>query len=384
LLSEGFLSFSVSAVGDISFQGVSLREAKSVVFDSVRTVFEGSDIVIANLECPLIAEREGTPVVGKCTLRGSTAWAETMKAAGIQLVSLANNHMMDFGEAGLLSTVSELDRVGLWHVGAGRDIEEACRAKVVTGAGKRLAVLARSSVVVASPSYAGVNIPGVARLDVEETVEAIKECKRAADYVVLLLHWGIEEYRYPAPEQRRWAERFVDAGLDLLLGHHPHVIQGLEKINNSLVHYSAGNFVFDEFNWSFINRDGEVQEAVSEMSGRNRQGMVLRVEFEASGLKYKAIQTKIEPSGAVFVDESEARARDFEALCKRLNWPAYRFWWPVYAAFREIDLRILPLVRGKFTWEKIKKIRPSHLTQLAGALKRSLRIASEKSTNPYE
>lgn len=378
------MTFAVSSIGDISFQGRNSDNPKIDVFSSVKAILESSDIVVANLENPLIEKTDGSAVVGKCTLRGSTGWAEVIKTSGINLVSLANNHVMDFGGTGLFSTMRALDSVGIHYVGAGKNSEDANKPLILNVSEKKIAVFARSSVIVSSPSYAGDNIPGVAYLNVDETVKLISECKKSVDYVILIMHWGIEDYEYPSPEQRNLAKKFIDSGVDLLLGHHPHVIQGIERIKNSLVHYSSGNFLFDEFSWTFINMEGEPQGTISTLSKKNREGMILKIEFDGSQLKYSSIQSRIETDGTVQIDENNRRINDFKILCQRLHWPAYKAWWRIYAACREFDLRILPLVNRKFNLNTIKKIRATHVKQLFSTLKRSMKITSEKSTNPYE
>ena len=104
---------------------------------------------------------------------------------------------------------------------------------------------------VSSACFAGAETPGVAWLDEAETVAALRSCRSRADMVVLIVHWGIEEYRYPSPEQRAQALRLQAAGADLILGHHPHVLQGVEENSRGVIAYSLGNFLFDEFDWAF-------------------------------------------------------------------------------------------------------------------------------------
>lgn len=376
--------FKLSAVGDISFHGRFSDTPRGDLFASVMNIFKQSDIVVANLENPLIEMGMGSPTIGKCTLRGDIGWADIIKESGISLVSLANNHMMDYGEEGLFSTIEILNRVGVKYVGAGINRDDADKPLILDVSGARVAFLSRSSVVVTSRCYAGVKTPGVAFFDVQSTIEMIRQCKKNADYVILFLHWGLEQYDYPSPEQRKLAAELVDSGVDLIIGHHPHVVQGVEKINNSIVSYSAGNFVFDDFPWEFINMDGECQETFYQMNEKNRQGMILNVEFDQAQRLWHGIHTRIAKTGEVVPDHRSEREKRFETLCQRLQLSDYALIWRLYAACREFDLRILPLVRGKLRWSKIKKIRLSHFKQLLSKLKRSLKITSEKSTNPYD
>ena len=143
---------NIAAVGDISFAGANADKPTIEIFKSVQPLFAQSDIVLANLEGPLYDKNRA--VSGKCTIRGNTGWADILKKVGIDIVSLANNHIMDHGKSGLLSTISALDKVGIVNVGAGVDISEASKPQFKEKNGYRVAVLARTSVIVESPSYA--------------------------------------------------------------------------------------------------------------------------------------------------------------------------------------------------------------------------------------
>lgn len=376
------MGIKLKSIGDLSFHG-RLSESPDIgVFSDVIALLSDSDLTIANLENPLI--EVGQPVPGKCTLKSSVKWADVLRKTGIHLVTLANNHIMDYGSEGLLSTIRVLQNAGILCVGAGENIEEANSPLILEIKNNKIAILARTAVLVSSPSYAGIDSPGTAFLNIEQTIQQIKSLKRDVDYVVLLIHWGVEEYGYPSPEQRKTAKRFVEAGADLIFGHHPHVVQGIEKIKHGIVSYSSGNFIFDEFFWEFVNGEGNIQQTYSSMSELNRHGMILETDIDKSIISWSCVHTRINESGCVVIDNSIERKHRFDMLCRRLFYRNYPLFWRFYAFVRETDLRIIPLVRGKLTWSKIKKIRPSHFRQLADTLKRSLKITSEKSTNPYE
>ena len=155
---------TIAAAGDISFAGPNAEAPSMSMFSQIIGALKGFNLVIGNLESPLVAD--GNPIPGKCTLRGEPGCAELMKEAGIHLVSLANNHTMDYGEAGLFSTMRALGLAGIKYVGAGRNIEDACAPLFVNVDGGRISVLARTSVIVNSPSYAERDLPGVAFLDI--------------------------------------------------------------------------------------------------------------------------------------------------------------------------------------------------------------------------
>lgn len=375
--------FSLCAAGDVSFFGDRADAPMMEVFSSVAPIFKGVDLSVINLENPLISSEKGQAVKGKCTLRGSVGWADIMKQSGINLVSLANNHMMDYGSDGLFSTMDALENVGLPYLGAGRNKEEAERPFFTELNGCKIAIIARSSVVVASKCYAGDQEPGVAFFDATETLNTIRECKKKSDCVIVILHWGIEQYEYPTPDQRRLATVLVRAGADMILGHHPHVLQGIETREGGFVSYSMGNFLFDEFNWSFINREGKPQQNRFKLADNNRKSGLLIVHSSGKNHNHQFIPTRIEADGLITKDENPLRIAEFKKLCSRLNIPFYDMIWKLYSLKMEWGLRVKPIV-GDLNWTRIKKIRPGHVRQLAATLKRSLKITSEKSTNPYE
>ena len=376
---------TLDSVGDISFKGKNYETPRDDTFASLSTIFESSDLAIANLESPLVLK--GVAVPGKCSLRGDTGWATVLKDAGIRVLSLANNHMMDFGEEGLSSTIDALEKANLYYVGAGSDRDRACAPLLVHVHGLRIAFLARTSVIVSSPCYATDSDPGVAFFDIEESKTSIRSCREQADIVVLLIHWGLEEYAYPSPRQRVQALELIDAGADIILGHHPHVLQGIEKISDGLICYSLGNFVFDEFPWSFVDTHGLEREIVSKLSSDNHKGGIFTVKLSCAAKcveSYNFLPTFISPDGTVKVDNTLERKSQFDPLCSRLHWPMYSQLWQLYSMRQEWKLRFKPMLRGNLAWSKFSKLRFKHFTQLLNTVRRSAKITAGKSTNPYD
>jgi Bacterial capsule synthesis protein PGA_cap len=376
-------SLSIAAVGDLSFEGSWSDRPSLDWFSDVGPRFRQSDLVVGNLESPLLTS--GQPIEGKCTLRGCPEWADVLRGAGITLVSLANNHVMDYGAAGLMSTFAALDRAGVGYVGAGLDRERACAPTFFSVRGIRIAILARTSVAVTAPTYAGQATPGVAFLDPAETTAAIQSCRRDADVRILLLHWGLEEYRYPSPAQRQLARQLVRAGADIIIGHHPHVSQGIERVGDAVVAYSLGNFVFSSFEWEYRRDDGTRVKTLSKLSTQNQRGLVLEVSRSNGRPTALAVHpTRIENGAGVLLDKGRHRTREVTALSAALRMPAYRLWWHAYAARREWTLRLGPSLSGSRLRRSVLAIRPHHVKSLITSIRRSARIVFQKSTNPYE
>jgi poly-gamma-glutamate synthesis protein (capsule biosynthesis protein) len=372
---------TIAAVGDVSFQGVT-ADPSVEIFGNVSPLLRSSDLVIANLESPLAEGGAATP--GKCTLRGSPQWAEVLRDAGIGVVSLANNHTMDFGPEGLEETIRALDAAGVSRVGAGRTRTEAAAPLHLQVGGHHVAVLARTSVVVSAPGYVAGDTPGVAFLDVDETCAAIRRARANGGFVVLVLHWGLEEYRYPSPDQRRLARQFAEAGADAIVGHHPHVTQGMERLGSCIVAYSLGNYLFHDFDWEYRSETGETRQVRMKLSPQNRDGAVLRLTGGRGECVPIVEYTRVGDTDRVELDSHPARGLEWQSLSAQLGSPMYEPWWRYYALRREWRLRLVTTLSPAHMLKKLHRVRPRHFKQAVHALRRSANVVSERSTNPYE
>jgi poly-gamma-glutamate synthesis protein (capsule biosynthesis protein) len=238
----------LSFVGDVMMAGRvgELLEDKGYgyPYGYVRELFQHDDYTIANLETPVTLH--GTPVAGKAYVYKSSPQAiPALQEAGVDLVNLANNHSMDQGESGLVDTFRALEENGVAYVGAGADESRAYAPVYVERKGMTIAFLGFSRVVPHVDWYAGKNKPGVAAsYDPAKAVEAIRGAAENADLVVVIAHWGAERADYPVDHQKQLARAYIDAGAHLVIGGHPHVLQGLERYQNGWIAYSLGNFIF--------------------------------------------------------------------------------------------------------------------------------------------
>lgn len=239
---------NLTFVGDVMMAGnveKTLREkGYDYPYTQVKEIFAADDYTVANLETPVTSR--GTPHAAKAFVyKSSPDSLPALKAAGIDAVNLANNHSMDQGVEGLLDTFTALDANQIDYVGAGIDSERAYAPVYVEKHGIRLALLGFSRVIPEVSWFAGKNKPGVAATyDPALAVQAIREARANADLVVVIAHWGEERNDFPVDHQKELARAYIDAGADLIVGGHPHVVQGLESINGKWVAYSLGNFVF--------------------------------------------------------------------------------------------------------------------------------------------
>lgn len=241
-------TISLSFAGDVMMSGnveKTLQEkGYDYAFSHVSPLFLADDYTIVNLETP-ITER-GTPSDNKAFVYKSSPLAvPAMKQAGIDAVNLANNHTLDQGTEGLLDTLAALENHQIDYVGAGKDDARAYAPVYIEKNGIRVALLGFSRVIPEYSWYAGKNKPGLAATyDPALAVQAIQEAQAGADVVIVIAHWGKEKVDDPIEHQTTLARTFIDAGADLVIGGHPHVLQGFEKYQDKWIAYSLGNFIF--------------------------------------------------------------------------------------------------------------------------------------------
>ncbi|HUT52469.1 MAG TPA: CapA family protein [bacterium] len=236
------------AGGDLMFdRGVKERMEKGggpdEVLAGIAPLLRGADVAIANLECPLTAR--AVPVLKRYSFRSDPGDAAALKKAGFTALNLANNHTSDYGRAGLMDTARFLEKEGILVVGAGENQEQAARARYVKVGGTTIALLGFVDMPLEGLMPMP-DLPGPAMANLERVTAAIQEARARADAVVVTVHWGAEYQRRPTPRQRALAAAMARAGADLIVGHHPHVIQTIEMIGDTAVFYSVGNLVFDQ------------------------------------------------------------------------------------------------------------------------------------------
>ena len=237
---------SLAAVGDIMLGGSSTTTLQRMGYDypfaAVANRLHGCDLAVGNLEAP-IADAGSEFTAKRYRFRTDGKAAVAMRKAGFGILTLANNHIMDFGTEGLHSTLCSLDAQGIRHTGAGENLANARRPAIVSVNGMRLAFLAYSLTYPAE-FYAGSTRPGTAPALPRYIAEDIVRARASADSVIVSFHWGGEGETRPKPYQVMAAHRAIDCGADLVLGHHPHVLQGIERYGRGVILYSLGNFAF--------------------------------------------------------------------------------------------------------------------------------------------
>ena len=220
-------------------------------YSATRGLLAEHDAVIANLEAPVTESDEPFPVPKRWVYKVHPDALVAIREAGIDAVTLANNHAYDYGRRGLADTLRHLDAAGLAHLGAALSEAEARRGLVVRTDGGRLGVLStmqnrfhwRMYMMAFALDTPFRTWPGVARLGYADLAEDIARLERVADAVVVAVHWG-ENYTPIRADQERLARACVDLGADVVVGHHPHWAQPVALVDGRPVIYSLGNYAF--------------------------------------------------------------------------------------------------------------------------------------------
>ncbi|WDM23633.1 CapA family protein [Paenibacillus polymyxa] len=237
-------------VGDVQFSGKVEQRLEQNGFDFpyqyLGNLFHKDDLTMANLETPVTTN--GVGALNKTYVYKSSPKALTaLAAAGIDAVNLANNHILDQGTDGLLDTLKYLDEKGIAHAGAGRNAKEAYAPHYFERKGIKIALLGTTRVMPEANWNAGAKLPGVAgAYDSTAIVKSIREARMQADLVIVIAHWGKERATALEPHQTELSHAFIDAGADLVIGGHPHVLQGMEQYKGKWIAYSTGNFIFSK------------------------------------------------------------------------------------------------------------------------------------------
>ena len=234
-------------MGDRGVKAFIAGHGADAVFAGIAPVLRAADVAWVNLESPLTDISD--PYPGKDVhFQGDPRLAPALADAGIDVVNMANNHAVDQGPAGLLDAIRRVEAAGVKVVGVGKNAAAARRPAIVrTSSGATVGLLGWTDII--WPGYAAGSGPGVAtaRPDMSQVEQAIRQLKRRVDYVVVCFHWGIEYTDMPIGDQVSEAHAAIDAGADMVIGHHPHVLQGVQLYKGHFIVYSLGDLVFDHY-----------------------------------------------------------------------------------------------------------------------------------------
>ncbi|MFZ0389415.1 MAG: CapA family protein [Calditrichia bacterium] len=243
---------TIVAGGDVMLgswvEDVVRREGMDYPFRAVDSLLQDADLVIANLEAPFGVE-DSAAYEKSYTFQVNPDLVAVLKAGRINAVSLANNHILDFGFPALQYTMNLLNEHQIRFAGAGLDLQGARQPAIIESNGSRIA-FAAYSLTFPEEFWATDSTPGTCFPHHTFLYDDIRRFKKENDVVIISFHWGSEKMDVPKKYQKQLARSAVRAGADLILGHHPHVVQGLEIYQGKLIAYSLGNYVFGSYSES--------------------------------------------------------------------------------------------------------------------------------------
>lgn len=294
--------------------------------ESIDGLFFSADIICANFEAPMVQlDTRAAPKAGPSICQTEQV-LDFLKNCGITHLTLANNHIMDYGESGLRYTIDKLKHHTIF--GAGLSLEDAYRPIFHDQDGHKIALLAFGEAQFGALGIEPFHKPGFASVDAPLARQAVINARKEADWVIVQIHAGLEMVDIPLPEWRERFREFIDLGADLVIGHHPHVLQGSEIYNNKTIYYSLGNFYMD----------------VMLKQANPGSGGLLEVVIEGNELKSKLIPLKVSLS-CIEIDNSDKAISYYQSLCTKIdvdskyfseiNSICNYFWEEVYSGYYE-------------------------------------------------
>ncbi|HEY4553031.1 MAG TPA: CapA family protein [Bacillaceae bacterium] len=292
----------IGGIGDILIHDWVYEDAKKAngyhfddMFAPVRQILQKPDFLIANQESPPAGAELG--ISSYPLFNSPHEIVDALMNAGVDMVTTANNHTLDKGEKGVKSAIGYYEKKGLPYTGSYKSFDDQSDLRIMTVNGIRIAVLAYASHTNGIPIPKGKEYL-VNMLDSRKVLNDMKAAKRDADMIVLSLHWGDEYQRTPNETQKTLARQFINGGADIILGHHPHVLQPMEEIkrqdgSSGVVYYSLGNFLSGQL-WDYKDVGGMAEIKV-------------RKEFQGGRSNISVVEASFHPTFT-----SSVRFRDYK------------------------------------------------------------------------
>lgn len=279
-------------------------------WNDVKSILNRAEVSMVNLETSVSDRGKSTKSEGY-GFRSLPYTLEGLVNSGIDIVSLANNHVIDYGYEAFTDTFNNLDNYNIKYVGAGKNKEEANKEQCFNVNDLRICYMASTSILGYSHWKAESDKSGVMyfnKENYEEILNKIKSVKATCDYLIYNVHWGVEYSNYPTESQKELAHMLVDAGVDILVGHHPHVLQGVEYYKNSLIMYSLGNFIF------LIKNDNASRSGIFEISLDNKEILSSKIyPIEINACKANLLN-KDDSEYKIIIDSLNERSNKFGSV----------------------------------------------------------------------
>ena len=311
-------------------------------FRNLKKVFEEADIVFGNLECPL--SKGGVIRADK----GSILYAppesvSALKYLNYNILSLGNNHINDYGEGGLTKTIEILKNEKIPFFGAGRNIKEANKEVIIERTGLKICFLGYTTDETHVKSIiADADNAGCVFYDFKKIGEDIERVKSQSDMICISLHWGHEHYLYPSPGQVKLAHQIIDAGAHIVIGHHPHIIQGFERYKHGVIFYSLGNFFFpnyyDKSGYLHKWREESNKSIIAKCQASKGKMGVVEILFGFMHADYQVV--------ILNGKEEEEAFLEIDEISKEIKRNDYNYFWENYNKRRSKELSEMEAVIG--------------------------------------
>lgn len=335
-------TISFAFLGDLMIGGEFIPYAKKQgkdflsPFTTIEPFLSDVDILFVNLEGPIFEGPNKRPDVTSIHSNHPSIIKYFDRKGRICVLNLGNNHIMDYGEEGLNHTIKILKNNRIYWVGAGINIAEAEKHLIIELKGLRIAFLAYTSdernvgAIIAGPGKSGC----ASFSEIDKIINKIEKLKKDVDIICVSMHWGYEYFLYPSYEQVKIAHSLADAGATYIIGHHPHVIQGIETYKRSLIIYSLGNFFFPPTR--------TVNGRIEPLRKKSREFMLVKSKIEGSkNPSVKIVGGVMEKNYTLKPFNNYAQIRftgNVEKLAKPITFQKYDAFWMRYKIINEKEL----------------------------------------------
>lgn len=345
-------------VGDIAFFPKYFNKEELIPKCSAIAPYLNGDIKIANFEFPVSKDKKPYFSSSNIDYLAPLESIDVLKILNCDLFSIANNHILDWGQEGVITTQNTLQNISAKVVGAGNNINEAREPIIIERKGIKFGFLAYCR---RGPFSAGLNSPGSAPFDLDQTISDIIKLKHNVNHVIPLIHWGTEFSEYPYPPDRKIAHKIIDAGASCIVGHHPHVVQGLEVYNGCPIFYSLGSFIYNPFaERIFVEK--KIEERLLSIVVKIYMNKNAVIEWEIT--PFRNNKNSLVPF-ALETEQKSAYVKKFNLISERIFEVDY---WYYNEALDNIAKREFSTIwqmaketKGLFLLRKVREMRARHL-----------------------
>ena len=283
---------NITLLGDIAFTGILSTESRKnhQRFEHIGPILHKSEMVFANLEVPLKVDESRNEYKSFIHYSLPKPTKNLLELLNIGCVSLANNHIYDCKMPGLKATIDLLDEIGIHHTGAGW-LQAHVQPAIINKGEKKIAFLAYVDQNTNPKTEAFPELL-INYFNPENVVRDIQNIKDKVDNVIVSIHWGVDYSSFYTNDQQQFARKILQAGADIIMGHHSHTLQSFEIIDNKLVFYSLGQLCFGDIEW-----DNELRA----LKKKTKSGMIVEITLTNDCCDYKLIPTIEKPQNYISI-----------------------------------------------------------------------------------